>query len=118
MNLDNLRPTGAPDVRDILLINPNTSAATTSMMVRIAEQALPAGFRVHGATAQHGAPMIVNDAELTAAAIEVERCWQQAGTAWAGVIVSAFGDPGLAALRASGAVPIAGLCEASMLEIQ
>jgi Asp/Glu/hydantoin racemase len=100
----------------ILLINPNTSAATTTMMVRIATQEVPAGYAVEGVSAQHGSPMIVNEAELAVGAVEVMRSWRAAGTGWAGVIVSAFGDPGLHALRAESGVPVAGICEASMLE--
>lgn len=101
----------------ILLINPNTSDATTQMMARIARQALPAGWPLEAVTAADGPPMIVDEPELRAAAVEVERCWQRlGGAAWSGVIVSAFGDPGLPALRAATRLPVAGLCEASMLE--
>lgn len=109
-----------PDVTAVdhlLLINPNTSTDTTQMMRRIAQQALPAGWTVEAATAARGAPMIVDEDELRIGAAEAERCWRAArGGTWSGVIVSAFGDPGLQAIRASGSVPAAGLCEASMLE--
>lgn len=101
----------------ILLINPNTSDATTQMMARIARQALPAGWPLEAVTAAKGPPMIVDETELRAAAGEVEHCWRRVGgAAWSGVIVSAFGDPGLPALRAATPLPVAGLCEASMLE--
>lgn len=101
----------------ILLINPNTSAATTRMMVSIAKQSLPPGGLVEGVTAAQGAPMIVDEEELRLGALEVERCWQRLrDAAWSGVIVSAFGDPGLQTLRAATPLPVAGLCEASMLE--
>ena len=33
-----------------------------------------------------------------------------------GIIVSAFGDPGLAELRHKVAIPVVGICEASMIE--
>lgn len=106
---------------DILLINPNTSADTTTMMVEIAAGALPNGFRVQGATAARGAPMIVDEDEMAFAAAEVQRTWarsaaERAGAGWHGVIVSAFGDPGIGQVRASAAVPVVGICEASLLE--
>ncbi|EJM96072.1 aspartate/glutamate racemase family protein [Herbaspirillum sp. YR522] len=100
----------------ILLINPNSSATTTDMMVAIAAAELPAGFAVDGVSAGHGPSMIVNDIELAAAAPEVERNWRDAGSHYAGVIISAFGDPGIEAVRAASRVPVAGICEASMLE--
>ena len=105
-------------MRDILLINPNASEATTAMMVRIAAAELPAeGFRVTGLTARRGPSMIVNEAELSAAGEEVERSWQAGGaTAWDGVIISAFGDPGVERVRRTSRVPVVGICEASMLE--
>ncbi|MDM0114149.1 aspartate/glutamate racemase family protein [Variovorax sp. J22R133] len=105
-------------MRDILLINPNSSEATTTMMVRIATAELPPvdGFRVTGLTALRGPSMIVNEAELSAAGLEVERSWRDAGTAWDGIIISAFGDPGIERVRRLSPVPVVGICEASMLE--
>ena len=106
----------SPSIRDILLINPNTSTSTTEMMVRIASDGLPAGFRVRGATVDAGPSMIVDERELDAAAAEVERTWRAVGGDCAGVIVGAFGDPGLAQVRAASRVPAVGLCEAAMRE--
>ncbi|MCA1324515.1 aspartate/glutamate racemase family protein [Herbaspirillum sp. alder98] len=103
-------------MRHILLINPNSSAATTDMMVSIAAAELPAGFVIDGVSAGSGPSMIVNDVELAAAAPEVVRNWRAAGTHYAGVIISAFGDPGIEGVRAASQVPVAGICEASMLE--
>jgi allantoin racemase len=100
----------------ILLINPNTSAATTEMMVRIAAAVMPPGFSVVGATAKNGPTMIINKPELDASEAEVFDCWRQAGAGCDGVIVGAFGDPGIALVRADTALPACGLCEASMLE--
>jgi len=103
-------------MRHILLINPNSSAATTDMMVAIAAAELPAGFVIDGVSATRGPSMIVNDVELVAAASEVERNWRAAGDHYAGVIISAFGDPGIDGVRDASRVPVAGICEASMLE--
>jgi allantoin racemase len=103
-------------MRNILLINPNTSESTTAMMVRIASDELPEGFQVTGATAKRGPSMIVNEIELTASGLEVERLWRDAGSTWDGIIVGAFGDPGIELVRQTSRVPVAGICEASMLE--
>ncbi|KQX33460.1 aspartate/glutamate racemase family protein [Variovorax sp. Root434] len=102
---------------DILLINPNSSSATTEMMAKIANGEAPAGCRVTGRTATGGPSMIVNEQELEAAAAEVLKVWREAGAArWDGVIVSAFGDPGIDLVRANARVPVVGIAEASMRE--
>ena len=104
-------------MQNILVINPNSSTATTSMMVNIAADVAPAGVCVSGLTAKHAPLMIVNQAELDAAALEVEVTWRSAeGEPWSGVIVSAFGDPGVHLVRRSASVPVVGICESSMLE--
>jgi allantoin racemase len=101
--------------QEILLINPNSSSATTAMMVKIANGEAPAGCRVTGITAAGGPAMIVNEDELDAAATEVLKAWRSSGGPWDGVIVSAFGDPGLELLRREAGVPVVGIAEASML---
>lgn len=60
--------------------------------------------------------MIVTEAELDASAQEVERLCKEFQAGCDGVIIGAFGDPALAALRRSSAVPVVGIGEASMLE--
>ena len=106
----------AQGLRSVLLINPNTSARTTAMMVEIAQAAAGEAVAVRGATASVGAPMIVNEEELAASAPEVLRIARQEGTGVSGIIVSAFGDPGLDLIRDELAAPAVGLCEASMRE--
>lgn len=100
----------------LLLINPNISAATTAQMVAIARQAVPAGVTIAGATARRGPAMILAPDELAAAADEVVAIGvAEAGHA-DGIIIAAFGDPGLAALRARLGIPVAGIAEAGMLD--
>ncbi|WP_199032366.1 aspartate/glutamate racemase family protein [Ralstonia sp. ASV6] len=102
---------------NILLINPNSSQATTDMMVRIAQDHAPAGYAVVGATVANGPSMIINEVELAAAAAEVETAWRSARVPHVGVIINAFGDPGVMQVReASRPIPVVGICEASMLE--
>ncbi|HVB68644.1 MAG TPA: aspartate/glutamate racemase family protein [Acetobacteraceae bacterium] len=100
----------------IVLINPNTSAATTAMMVGIAQAAAPPGVGIIGATARRGVPMILEAAELAAAAAEVVEIGLRHADSADGIVIGAFGDPGLVALRRRTTVPVAGLCEAAMRE--
>ncbi|HUN43240.1 MAG TPA: aspartate/glutamate racemase family protein, partial [Acetobacteraceae bacterium] len=99
----------------VLLINPNSSPATTDMMVGIARHAAQGRLAVHGATAKRSPPMIVTQEALAAAADEVAEIGMTAAAHHAGVIVSAFGDPGLERLRNNVAIPATGICEAAML---
>jgi len=99
----------------ILLVNPNSSEATTRMMRAIAERAAGAGIAVVGATATRSPAMIVTAGELAASAAEVVEIGSAHDAACVGIIVGAFGDPGAEELRSRVAVPVTGLCEASML---
>ena len=99
----------------IALINPNTSAATTASMLRIAKEAAGPGIRIEGLTAPFGAPLITTPAALARAAEAVVALAPQLRAARA-VLIAAFGDPGLSALRDLLAVPVTGLAEAGMRE--
>jgi Asp/Glu/hydantoin racemase len=100
----------------ILLINPNTSQATTDMMVAIAQAAAAHGIEIIGATARRGVPMILDAAALTAAAAEVVQIGIRHAGDVAGIIISAFGDPGLNCLRRKLDIPVVGIAEAAMIE--
>jgi Asp/Glu/hydantoin racemase len=101
----------------LLLVNPNTSAATTDAMLAIAREAAPAGVSIEGATAPFGEPLITDEAALAVAAEAVQALVTgERVTGFDGVIVAAFGDPGLAALRSRLPVPATGLAEAGMGE--
>lgn len=94
----------------ILLMNPNSSAATTAAMVAIARRTLPG---VVGWTAPGGPPLLSTMDYLNAAAERVAQAELPADLE--GVIVSAFGDPGRAALAARLAVPVVGIGQAAAL---
>ncbi|WP_429815168.1 aspartate/glutamate racemase family protein [Ensifer sp. B1-9] len=100
----------------ILLINPNSSHATSDMMVAIARRAASGRMAVAVATAMRNPPMIVTPEQLDAAAAEVVEIGERHGAGCLGIVVSAFGDPGLAALKHRLAIPVIGICEASMIE--
>ncbi|TYC53033.1 hypothetical protein FMN50_15740 [Rhodobacterales bacterium] len=98
----------------IALVNPNTSQATTDAMVAIARGALPAA-PVTGFTAPFGAPLISNEEALAVAADAVLSIDYGAVEGLEGVIVAAFGDPGLEALSQKLSVPVVGIAQSGML---
>ena len=100
----------------VLLINPNTSEATTAMMHRLARAALPEAFELQSATAARGVPMITTAQELAVSVDEVLAIGRAQAGAVSAIVVSAFGDPGAAVLRAELSVPVIGIGEASMRE--
>ncbi|AWC26086.1 Hydantoin racemase (plasmid) [Aminobacter sp. MSH1] len=100
----------------ILLINPNSSRATSDMMHAIARKTATGRMAVAVATASRNPQMIVNGPQLEAAADQVIEIGAGHDADCRGIVVSAFGDPGLAALRQRVAVPVVGICEASMIE--
>jgi len=99
----------------IALVNPNTTRATTDVMVWIAAEAAGAGVRVEGLTARFGAPLITDPDALDIAAQAVAALRPDMAR-FDAVIVSAFGDPGLEALRAQLGIPVTGIAEAGMAE--
>jgi len=107
-----------PDARlvlpRILLINPNSSAATTAMMVSIAASCCDGRADIVGATATRAPAMIVDAGTLAASAAEVVEIARAHLDACDGIIVAAFGDPGAAEIGALCALPVVGIGEASM----
>lgn len=99
----------------IVILNPNTNAETTRQMVTIAAQFAPKGASVEGHTVATGAALITTPDELACAAQAV--CREATALECAdGVVVAAFGDPGLHSLRRLLSVPVVGLAEASMAQ--
>ncbi|MBR0961429.1 aspartate/glutamate racemase family protein [Bradyrhizobium japonicum] len=103
--------------RRILLINPNSNKATTAMMVAIARSSAGDGFDIVGATAKRAPTMIVSADALETAAPEVEEIAHANSCECDGIIVSAFGDPGLAGIKAAMKLPAVGIGESAMLEV-
>lgn len=103
-------------MKQILLINPNSSGETTAMMVGIAQACDLGDLGVIGATATRSPPMIVTAEQLSAAADEVVEIGARDASKVSGIIVSAFGDPGIEQLRQQVGIPVVGICEASMIE--
>ncbi|MCY4459725.1 MAG: aspartate/glutamate racemase family protein [Albidovulum sp.] len=99
----------------IALLNPNTSVETTRMMVAIAMDSAAAGVEIVGHTAGFGAVLITDSEALDLAADAVAALAGDLDNANA-VIIAAFGDPGLEALRSKLSVPVTGIAEAGMAE--
>jgi allantoin racemase len=100
----------------LALVNPNTSASTTAMMVDIARAAAP-GVEIEGLTAQFGEPLITTPAALVVAADAVQALAPELLERQPdGVIISAFGDPALQRLRDMLSCPVTGIAEAAMAE--
>ena len=100
----------------ILLINPNTSARSTEMMLAVARPLLPAGVTLRGIEASRGAAMIVDEAALAVGAAEVVRIGTAEAAAADAIVVAAFGDPGAEILREALSIPVIGIGEAAMRE--
>ena len=101
-------------MKRIVLINPNTSDATTADMVDIARASAAGGLRIDGLTARFGARLITCEAELDEAARAVLALVPDVGQAADAVIVAAFGDPAADALAKTLDRPVIGIAEASM----
>ena len=98
----------------ILLINPNTSARSTDMMVSVAQPLLPAGVSIVGTSATRGPAMILDEDTLADAAAEVVRIGTERAKDCAAIIVAAFGNPGASRLREILAIPVVGIGEAAI----
>jgi Asp/Glu/hydantoin racemase len=98
----------------IVLVNPNTSEALTTLMVEIAREVAPACFRIDGLTARFGAPLLTNEAELDEAVRAVRALAQEVAQSADAIIVCAFGDPGADELATLLNRPVIGIAEASM----
>ena len=99
----------------IALVNPNTSVETTRMMVTIARDSAGADAEIVGHTAGFGSVLITEPETLDLAADAVAALAGDLDKANA-VIIAAFGDPGLEALRSMLSVPVTGIAEAGMAE--
>lgn len=102
--------------KHVLLINPNSSEATTRMMLDIARNKAEGRLNIQAVTATRSPTMIVNVPQLAASSAQVIELGKAAGDDCIGIIVSAYGDPGVAVLKDSLQVPVIGICEASMID--
>jgi allantoin racemase len=108
-------------MRQLLVINPNTSASVSALLQDHVQGAAGLHVRVRTVTARFGAPYIADEASYAVAAHAVLDAWAAAlaepdQAAPDAVLIGCFGDPGLLALRESSPVPVTGLAEAAFIE--
>ena len=104
-------------MKRILLVNPNTNAATTASMLAIAREAAAGLLQIEAMTAPEGVPMITDALALQQASqVLTGQIPELRSQNWDGVITAAYGDPALQALREGLDCPVTGIGEASMLE--
>lgn len=99
----------------LLLINPNITEAVTSVMLAEARRIAAPGTEVVSATAQFGALYIENRAEAAIASHAVLDAAAEHAVGCDAVIVSAFGDPGVCAVKELMPMPVVGITESALL---
>jgi Asp/Glu/hydantoin racemase len=99
----------------ILLLNPNTTAPVTDLLLAAGSQAASPGTELIPATAPRGVPYIATRAEAQIGGTIALEMLAEAGSGFDAAIIAAFGDPGLFGARELFAYPIVGLAEAAML---
>ncbi len=104
--------------RRLLIINPNTSEATTTRLAQTLRPLAPDDVTLEFRTARFGASYIACEASHAVASHALLYTWAayraENSATLDGVLIGCFGDPGLFALRESAACKITGLAEASM----
>ena len=108
-------------MRQLLVINPNTSASVTALLQQHVQREAGAGVQVRSSTARLGASYIACEASYAVAAHATLDAWAAAladpgSAAPDAVLIGCFGDPGLFALREASPVPVTGLAEAAFAE--
>lgn len=98
----------------LLLVNPNVTEAVTEVMAAEARRSATPGTEIVAATAPYGAQYIETRVEAAIAAHALLDVLAERAAGHDAVIVSAFGDPGLAAAKEMLDVPVTGLSEAAL----
>ncbi|MBL8675608.1 MAG: hydantoin racemase, partial [Rhodospirillales bacterium] len=100
---------------DILLINPNTTARITDLVLAFATSVAAPGTRLRAATGAFGGRYIASRAAYAVAGhAALDALSADTGPRDA-VVLACFGDPGLDALKEICEVPVVGMAEASIL---
>lgn len=99
----------------ILMINPNTTAAMTQLMLTAARSAASPATELVALTAPRGVPYIATRAEAQIGGAIVLEMLAENHTGSDAAIIAAFGDPGLMGARELFSLPVVGVSEAAML---
>ena len=98
----------------LLLINPNISQGVSDLIAAEARRSAGAGVEIEVLTAPFGVAYIETRFEALIGAYATAQLAAEHHARFDAVVVAAFGDPGLAALREVLPVPITGLTEAAL----
>jgi allantoin racemase len=96
----------------LLLINPNTSAEITELVLQHARGFAALQTVIHGVTGRFGARYVATRAAYAVAAHATLDAYAEYGGNADAVILACFGDPGLFGLRELAHQPVLGLAEA------
>src|SRR5436305_1501479 len=99
----------------LLLINPNITTSMTEAMVDEARRFASSGTEIIGVTAAFGTQYVENRAEAAIASHAVLDALEKHAEGCDAAVVSAFGDPGLAAAREFADIPVVGIEESAIL---
>lgn len=99
----------------LLVINPNISTSVSDLIGVEARRAASPGTEINMATASFGVAYIETRLEAVIAGYAVACAAAEHGAGHDGVVVAAFGDPGLGGLRELLDVPVVGMTEAALM---
>jgi allantoin racemase len=99
----------------LLLINPNTSANITALLMQEGEALLAPDTEITAVTAAEGVPYIASREDLARAGPAALAAFRDASACqdFDAVLLGCFGDPGLIAIRQAASCPVVTLVEAS-----
>jgi allantoin racemase len=100
----------------ILMINPNTSASITDLVVAAARRVASQGTSITGATGRFGARYISTRAAAAIAAHATLDAYAEFGGEADVIALACFGDPGLGGLKELARQPVIGMAEAACIE--
>jgi allantoin racemase len=99
----------------LLLINPNISESVSALILDEARRSAAPGTELEVMTAPFGAAYIETRFEALIGAYAAAQLAAEHHPRFDAVIVAAFGDPGVAALREALPIPVTGLTEAALV---
>ena len=97
----------------LLLINPNISESVSELIAAEARRTASAGTEISVVTAPFGVAYIETRFEALIGAYAVAQLAAEHYSNFDAIVVAAFGDPGLPALREAIPVPIIGMSESA-----
>jgi allantoin racemase len=100
----------------LLLINPNTTASITDLVLKNARRFASTGTTLRAATGAFGPRYIASRIGYAIAGHAAVDALANDGARKDAVVLACFGDPGLAALKEVSKVPVVGMAEAAILQ--